>query len=141
VQAAGTRLGVAVSSFVTVGVALGIMFYFGWKLALVVSSGFPVLIFAGFIQVQVQKSGQKKDAAMMEDAGLVRTRVSFRNISVGLLKVDILIQVANEAISNIRTVQSLAQERIFCEKYFEHLFPLYMYDFNLTAYVFIRYYF
>jgi len=60
---------------------------------------------AGYIQIQVQKGGQKKDAELMEEAG----------------------RVATEAIQSIKTVQSLSIERLFYEKYLEHLFPIYMY--------------
>jgi ABC-type multidrug transport system fused ATPase/permease subunit len=69
--ASGHRLAVTLSSFITVASAIIISFYFGWQLALVILAGFPILMFSGYIQVQVQKSGQKKDAAMMEDAGRV----------------------------------------------------------------------
>ncbi|ODN00081.1 Multidrug resistance protein 1 [Orchesella cincta] len=102
--AAGHRLGVVLSSLITAITALAIAFFFGWQLALVIVGGFPILVLAGYIQVKVQKGGQKKDAALMEEAG----------------------QCANEAIANIRTVQSLGQERIFFEKYLELLFPAYI---------------
>ncbi|XP_035706365.1 ATP-dependent translocase ABCB1 isoform X2 [Folsomia candida] len=102
--AAGHRLAVTLSSFVTVTAAIFISFYFGWQLALVILGGFPILMFSGYVQVQVQKSGQKKDAAMMEDAG----------------------RCANEAIANVRTVQSIGLESIFCTKYFELLYPMYI---------------
>lgn len=74
------------SSFITVTAAIGIAFYFGWQLALVILAGFPILMFSGYIQVQVQKSGQKKDAAMMEDAG----RVSWTLVCVYKLFNDFL---------------------------------------------------
>lgn len=73
-KAAGHRLGVVFSSFVTVVASLGIAFYCGWQLSLAILGAFPILILAGYIQVKVQRGGQKKDAALMEDAGQVNAK-------------------------------------------------------------------
>ena len=70
-QAAGHRLATVLAAFVTIVAALSIAFYFGWQLALAILAGFPVLVVAGYIQIQVGKSGQKKDAVLMEEAGRV----------------------------------------------------------------------
>jgi hypothetical protein len=37
-----------------------------------------------------------------------------------------ILQVATEAIQSIKTVQSLSIERLFYEKYLEHLLPVYL---------------
>ncbi|CAG0888376.1 unnamed protein product [Darwinula stevensoni] len=97
--AAGHRLGIELAAIVTISLALLIAFIFGWKLALAVSLVSPVLIVAGYFQVQVQKGGQKKDAELMSAAG----------------------HVATEALSNIRTVQALTREQVFFEKYVDNL--------------------
>ena len=104
-QAAGHRLATFISSITTIVVGLGIAFIFGWQLALAILAGFPILVAAGYIQIQVQKGGQKKDAELLEDAG----------------------RVATEAIQSIKTVQSFSIERLFYEKYMECLLPVYMY--------------
>jgi len=73
-------------------------------LALVISAAFPILVAAGYIQIQVQKGGQKKDAELMEDAG----------------------RMATEAIHNIKTVQAFTIEGLFYEKYLDLLLPGYV---------------
>ncbi|KAJ9596539.1 hypothetical protein L9F63_012438, partial [Diploptera punctata] len=98
-SAAGLRAGQVVTALVTMVSAFGIAFVFGWKLALVLSLGVPVLIFASYQLTLVTRRYQNRDALLMDKAG----------------------KVASESIHNIWTVQALGRENTFLSLYMEHL--------------------
>ncbi|XP_060073738.1 ATP-dependent translocase ABCB1-like [Ylistrum balloti] len=95
----GIRLSIIVSSFVSLVAALVISFIFGWKLALVVLGGVPILAAAGYLQFKVITGQHKGDEKTLENAG----------------------KVASEAIENIRTVQTLSREEFFFKEYYDSL--------------------
>ncbi|KAK3105070.1 hypothetical protein FSP39_016614 [Pinctada imbricata] len=98
-NATGIRIGTVLSSICSLIAALVIAFIYGWKLALVVLGGVPILMISSSLQVKVVMGKHKEDQAKMEDAG----------------------KVASETIENIRTVQSLTREYHFYIKYSDHL--------------------
>lgn len=97
--ATGFRIGTILSSIVSLVAALAIAFYYGWKLALVVLGGVPILMLSSSLQIKVVMGKHKDDQNKLEDAG----------------------KIASETIENIRTVQSLAREKYFYDLYSEHL--------------------
>lgn len=97
--ATGFRIGTILSSIVSLVAALVIAFYYGWKLALVVLGGVPILMLSSSLQIKVVMGKHKDDQNKLEDAG----------------------KIASETIENIRTVQSLAREKYFYDLYSEHL--------------------
>ncbi|XP_062574024.1 ATP-dependent translocase ABCB1-like isoform X1 [Saccostrea cucullata] len=93
--ATGFRIGTILSSIVSLVAALVIAFYYGWKLALVVLAGVPILMLSSSLQIKVVMGKHKEDQSNLEDAG----------------------KVASETIDNIRTVQSLTREKYFYDLY------------------------
>lgn len=59
-------------------------FYFNWQLALVLLAGYPLLIFAAYLQTQLQTSGFQKDAMLMEDCGRVSIFIRFMCLQIHL---------------------------------------------------------
>uniref|UniRef100_A0A1I8APD0 ABC-type xenobiotic transporter n=1 Tax=Steinernema glaseri TaxID=37863 RepID=A0A1I8APD0_9BILA len=94
-----TRLPVVVSSLVTLFGALGIGFYFGWQLALILLAIIPLILASGYFELQMKFGKQMRDTKLLEEAG----------------------KVASEAVENIRTVHSLNRQHNFHEKYCGHL--------------------
>ncbi|XP_073971363.1 ATP-dependent translocase ABCB1-like isoform X2 [Rhodnius prolixus] len=94
-SASGVRAGTVITSFITMAAGLVIAFIFGWKLALSLSLGVPLLAYSGYKNTALLRSNQKRDAALMEQAG----------------------KVATESLQNIRTVQSLGKEHVFVNQY------------------------
>ncbi|XP_067658455.1 ATP-dependent translocase ABCB1-like isoform X1 [Haliotis asinina] len=94
-NATGIRLATMIQSIVGLIAGLVIAFIFGWKLALVVLGGVPVMALAGAIQMKAVTGNQKRDSELLEDAG----------------------KTAAEAVENVRTVQSLTRETHFYERY------------------------
>ncbi|XP_048749989.2 ATP-dependent translocase ABCB1-like isoform X1 [Ostrea edulis] len=97
--ATGFRIGTILSSIVSLVAALVIAFYYGWKLALVVLGGVPILMLSSSLQIKVVMGKHKDDQSKLEDAG----------------------KIASETIENIRTVQSLTREKYFYKLYSDHL--------------------
>lgn len=94
-NATGIRIATLVQSVFGLAAALTIAFIYGWKLALVVLAGVPLMAIAGALQLRIVMGSQKKDNKELEAAG----------------------KTASEAIENIRTVQSLTRELDFHTKY------------------------
>ncbi|KAG8222222.1 hypothetical protein J437_LFUL001420 [Ladona fulva] len=97
--ASGLRAGTVLSSLVTLVSALMIAFLYGWKLALLLVVGVPLIAAASYHQTMILRRYQRRDAELMEDAG----------------------RVASECIQNVRTVQSLGKEKVFNDLYMEKL--------------------
>lgn len=70
-KASGVRAGTVITSFITMAAGLVIAFIFGWKLALSLSLGVPLLAYSGYKNTALLRSNQKRDAALMEQAGKV----------------------------------------------------------------------
>ena len=66
-QATGAQLGVIVSAISSVGSALIIAFYFGWKLAFVVVAFLPLIVLSGAIQARLMTGSARKDKESMEE--------------------------------------------------------------------------
>lgn len=73
-QATGMRISTIVQSIVTMAVAITIGFIYGWKLALLIFGCLPVLAISGALEMKILQGGHEKDAALIEEAGKVRTR-------------------------------------------------------------------
>lgn len=50
---------------------VGLAFVFGWKMALVVLTVFPLVIFGGTIRMRMKIQGSMRDAKLLEEAGKV----------------------------------------------------------------------
>ncbi|XP_075385628.1 bile salt export pump isoform X2 [Tenrec ecaudatus] len=93
--AAGSQIGMIVSSFSNIAVAMTIAFLFSWKLSLVILCFFPFLALSGVIQTKMLTGFASQDKQALESAG----------------------QITSEALSNIRTVAGIGKERWFIETY------------------------
>ncbi|KAH9513517.1 Multidrug resistance protein 1 [Bulinus truncatus] len=102
-NATGIRLSTIIQSIASMGAGIGIAFAFGWKLALAVLGGVPILAFAGMVNMKLLKKNQQRDSKLLEDAG----------------------KTASECVENIRTVQALTREKYFYEQYSEQLIKPY----------------
>ncbi|XP_035927908.1 bile salt export pump isoform X1 [Halichoerus grypus] len=93
--ATGSQIGMMVSSFTNIAVAMIIAFFFSWKLSLVIMCFFPFLALSGAIQTRMLTGFASQDKEALEMAG----------------------QITNEALSNIRTVAGIGKERQFIEAF------------------------
>ncbi|XP_055864045.1 ATP-dependent translocase ABCB1-like isoform X3 [Biomphalaria glabrata] len=98
-NATGIRLATIVQSITSMGAGIGIAFAFGWKLALAVLGGVPLLALAGMLNMKLLKANQERDSKLLEEAG----------------------KTASECVENIRTVQSLTREKYFFDQYSHQL--------------------
>ncbi|CAI2306935.1 unnamed protein product [Caenorhabditis sp. 36 PRJEB53466] len=94
-----TRLPVVLASVVTIFGALGIGFYYGWQLALILVVMVPLLVLGGYFEMQMRFGKQIRDTQLLEEAG----------------------KVASQAVEHIRTVQSLNRQEQFHFTYCEYL--------------------
>ena len=76
-QATGSALSTIVNASATLIFSLFIGFYFGWKLALVVTLFMPLLILVGILQVQMMSGYAKGGQRAVEQGGKVRLSVIF----------------------------------------------------------------
>uniref|UniRef100_H2YAQ3 Uncharacterized protein n=1 Tax=Ciona savignyi TaxID=51511 RepID=H2YAQ3_CIOSA len=93
--ATGGQIGIIVSAIASIGSALIIAFYFGWKLAFVVVAFLPLIVMSGLIQARLMTGSARRDKDSLEEAS----------------------KVVSEAIESIRTVASLNKEEFFTESY------------------------
>ncbi|TMS37558.1 hypothetical protein L596_004463 [Steinernema carpocapsae] len=93
------RLGSVFSSVVSVGCGIGIAFYYGWQMALLVIAIFPLGGVGHALQMKYIEGRSKADAKELENSG----------------------KTAMEAIENIRTVQALTLEDRFHRTFSEYL--------------------
>ncbi|KAK0397961.1 hypothetical protein QR680_002359 [Steinernema hermaphroditum] len=93
------RLGSVFSAVVSVGCGIGIAFYYGWQMALLVVAIFPLGGVGQALQMKYIEGRAKADAKELENSG----------------------KTAMEAIENIRTVQALTLEDRFHRAFCEHL--------------------
>jgi ABC-type multidrug transport system fused ATPase/permease subunit len=60
-----------ISALVTLSAALVIAFAFGWKLAIVLVFGVPIIAGAAYKQLMLVRKSQKRDSECMDEAGRV----------------------------------------------------------------------
>ncbi|EGT35408.1 hypothetical protein CAEBREN_30832 [Caenorhabditis brenneri] len=94
-----TRLPVVLASFVTIIGALGIGFWYGWQLALILVVMVPLLVMGGYFEMQMRFGKQIRDVELLEEAG----------------------KVASQAVEHIRTVHSLNRQKQFHQTYCDYL--------------------
>ncbi|CAI2355953.1 unnamed protein product [Caenorhabditis sp. 36 PRJEB53466] len=94
-----TRLPHVLASVVTVIGALGISFWYGWKLTFPLLLVFLLLLGGGVIDMRVRSGKKMKDSKLWEEAG----------------------KVAVQAVEHIRTVQALNRQGYFHEIFCRHL--------------------
>uniref|UniRef100_A0AAF5DAS6 Uncharacterized protein n=2 Tax=Strongyloides stercoralis TaxID=6248 RepID=A0AAF5DAS6_STRER len=94
-----TRLPAVISCIVTLFGAMGIGFYFGYQLTLILIIMIPLMIGAGYFQMKMQMNKQVKCNIKLEEAGLL----------------------FDETIDNIRTVHSFNLQKYFYKKFCEKL--------------------
>ena len=70
-QATGIRLGTLIRNMSSVGVALGIGFYFSWKLSLVILAFAPLIAISGFLQSRLAHGAHRDSRINLEEAGKV----------------------------------------------------------------------
>ncbi|XP_021562013.1 bile salt export pump [Carlito syrichta] len=93
--AAGSQIGMMVNSITNVSVAMIIAFSFSWKLSLVIMCFFPFLALSGVAQTRMLTGFDSQDKQALEMLG----------------------QITNEALSNIRTVAGIGKERQFIKAF------------------------
>ncbi|XP_067934483.1 ATP-dependent translocase ABCB1-like [Watersipora subatra] len=108
--ATGIRIGILVQTAVSVIGVTVVAFIAMWELALVMLVCFPLVIIAGRIRAQVNAGNTEKE---------------YSNVDVGA-------QIAQEAISNMRTVTSMNRQKYFEEKFYQHFKNLYKENLNGT---------
>jgi ATP-binding cassette subfamily B (MDR/TAP) protein 1 len=91
----GSRLGLAIQNLFTIAIGLGIAFYYGWKLTLVVLATAPMIAFAQAMQMLAMKGSGDASQRAAEEAT----------------------QVASESIQNMRTVASFTLETQVTTRY------------------------
>ncbi|KAK2108860.1 ABC transporter B member 11 [Saguinus oedipus] len=91
--AAGSQIGMMVNSFTNITMAMIIAFSFSWKLSLVILCFFPFLALSGAAQTKMLTGFASRDKQALEMVG----------------------QITNEALSNIRTVAGIGKQRQFIE--------------------------
>uniref|UniRef100_A0A1B6CUX9 ABC-type xenobiotic transporter n=1 Tax=Clastoptera arizonana TaxID=38151 RepID=A0A1B6CUX9_9HEMI len=97
--AAGFRGAQTINSIVTLLAALGMAFYYGWKLAFLLLAAVPLISAGAYQQMKMLRRHQQRDGKYMDDAG----------------------RVASECMQNVRTVQSLGNELMFVQLYMKYL--------------------
>ncbi|NXS36520.1 ABCBB protein, partial [Pomatostomus ruficeps] len=97
--ATGSQIGMIVNSFTNIGVAMIIAFYFSWKLSLVIMCFLPFLALSGAVQAKMLTGFASQDKKALEATG----------------------RIANEALSNIRTVAGIGKEKMFINNFEKHL--------------------
>lgn len=100
-------------SILAAGVSMSM--YYNWKLGLTVVAFIPVLVIGVIFQMRILMGIQTSKRKVTEEASKVKLSSLFAPHS----KAISILQIAVEAISNIRTVASLHQELSFWMKY-EH---------------------
>ncbi|XP_067931736.1 ATP-dependent translocase ABCB1-like [Watersipora subatra] len=108
--ATGIRIGILVQLAVSVIGVTVIAFVAIWELALVMLVCFPLVIIAGRIRAQVNAGNSAKKSS---------------DVNIGA-------QIAQEAISNMRTVTSLNRQKYFEEKFRHHFKNLYKENLSST---------
>ncbi|XP_062434253.1 bile salt export pump [Rhea pennata] len=97
--ATGAQIGMIVSSFTNIGVAIIIAFYFSWKLSLVIMCFLPFLALSGAVQAKMLTGFASQDKKALEAIG----------------------RISSEALTNIRTVAGIGKEKLFIDNYEKHL--------------------
>ncbi|XP_013816118.1 bile salt export pump isoform X2 [Apteryx mantelli] len=97
--ATGSQIGMIVSSFTNIGVAIIIAFYFSWKLSLVIMCFLPFLALSGTVQAKMLTGFASQDKKALEATG----------------------RISSEALTNIRTVAGIGKEKMFIDRYEKHL--------------------
>ncbi|XP_060833703.1 ATP-dependent translocase ABCB1-like isoform X3 [Rhopalosiphum padi] len=96
VKSAGIlRVAQVISAFVTLSAAIIIAFTFGWKFAIILVIGVPIIAGAAYKQLIIVQKSKKRDFEVMDKAN----------------------RISSETISSIKTVQGLAQELMFVSQY------------------------
>ena len=128
-QATGSALCTFVNATSTLLFSLFIGYYFGWKLALVVTLFMPLLILVGVLQVQMMAGYAKGGQRAVEQGGKVsgsdRSNLLARALVLRFTEnkgrkhelIASVGQVCAEAIDKVRTVASLTKETFFQDKY------------------------
>ncbi|CAI4223777.1 unnamed protein product [Auanema sp. JU1783] len=93
------RLSTVLATLVSIVCGVGLAFYYGWKMALLVVSLLPVLGFGQFLRTRHMTGKHRTNATHFEDSG----------------------KVAMEAIEHVRTVQALTREDSFYRKFCKFL--------------------
>lgn len=71
VQAGGFRAGQTINALVTLITALGMAFFYGWKLALLLLVAVPLITAGAYQQTSMLRKHQQRDAKYMDNAGRV----------------------------------------------------------------------
>ncbi|CAG2162164.1 unnamed protein product [Oppiella nova] len=97
--AAGSRLSTLCQAAATLGAGVVLALYYSWKLGLVISCFIPLVIMSSFLQLRITGAQVSSDKKSKEEAS----------------------RIAVEAISCVRTVASLHQEKAFIVNYMKAL--------------------
>ncbi|CAC5420869.1 Multidrug resistance protein 1A,ATP-binding cassette sub-family B member 5,Phosphatidylcholine translocator ABCB4,Multidrug resistance protein 1 [Mytilus coruscus] len=102
--ATGSKIGVTLEAITTISVALGISFYYSWKLSLVTLGFMPFMIATGIVNNKILKGFVRGDKNSLDQAG----------------------KLFSEVVDNIRTVVSLTREETFIGLYNGHINHVYI---------------
>lgn len=116
------------------GTSIIISFVYGWQLTLLILVVVPILAVAGAAEVRLLTGHAAEDKKELEKAGKVFVsgggdlRLFNAFVPSRLFPTGFLLQIATEAIENIRTVVSLTREPTFEVLYKENISGPHKYD-------------
>ncbi|CAI2174077.1 6193_t:CDS:10 [Funneliformis geosporum] len=93
----GSLMGNILQSLTNIALGLGIAFYFGWKLTLVILAAAPVVAIGGFLEMKALAGYGAKTRKAYEGTG----------------------QIVQQSVSNMRTISALTREDTFRNMYIE----------------------
>lgn len=106
------------NSLSTFLIANSIALYFHWKLALVLMSFSPIILFSVFFEQKFTQGDSQVNQKFLENSAKVAFFVQNH-----FLYLFVCPKIAVEAIGNIRTVTSLGCEQVFYKNYVAELTP------------------
>ncbi|XP_071152978.1 ATP-dependent translocase ABCB1-like isoform X2 [Mytilus edulis] len=102
--ATGSKIGVTLEALTTISVALGISFYYSWKLTLVTLGFMPFMIATGIVHSKILTGFARGDKNSLDQAG----------------------KLFSEVVDNVRTVVSLTREETFIGLFNGHIKHVYV---------------
>ncbi|CAJ0838550.1 14828_t:CDS:10 [Entrophospora sp. SA101] len=95
----GSLMGSIIQNATNLVLGLGIAFYFGWKLTLVILAASPIIAIAGYLEFKALAGFGTKTSKAYESTG----------------------QIVQQSVSNMRTIASLSREETFKNRFIDAL--------------------
>jgi ABC-type multidrug transport system fused ATPase/permease subunit len=115
--ATGARVGALFHTFFSIIISVFIGVYYQWKLGLVASLFFPIMVGATYLQQKIINGVDTVETEAFQNSAKVRQINNY----LWMFVTKFLFQLAIEAITNIRTVAGLRCEAKYVEMYIELL--------------------